>query len=188
MLTNPRRSSQKLFPLLQNISNSRRRRSMSENEENAIHEAEWSLIEDTEITGDGNDAVSTLAKQVLDAEYIAIFKSDLARRLLRTDDTTVAELTQDEVDIQTFSKDSTEAWYRADKSSALVKDFQILALGISCLRAFLQANFTGPFLPFESLDLLSPAIRSNPHAPKILLDSLSIDGERPYHLTPHSYF
>src|SRR5277367_885727 len=161
---------------------------MTEMEENAIHTAEWALIDDTEIEVNENDVVATLVKQVLDAEYIAIFKSDFAKRILRTDDTIDDKLIQDEFDIQTFLKDAAETWYTSEKSPTLVKDFQLLALGISCLHSFVQANYTGPFLPFDSLTLLPPPIRSNPDISQTLLDSLTIDGERPYHLTPHPYF
>ena len=56
-------------------------------EESIVHDAEWSLIDDTEVRGEGNEAVTNLAKQVLNGEYITIFNSDFARRILRTDDT-----------------------------------------------------------------------------------------------------
>ena len=157
-------------------------------EENAVHTAELALIEDTQIDVDENNVVVTLAKQVLGAEYIAIFKSDFAKRILRTDDTIDDKSTQDEFNIQTFLKDAADTWYTSKKSPTLVNDFQMLALGIACLHSFVQANYTGPFLPFDSLALLPPALRSNPEVSKTLLDSLSIDGERPYHLTPHPYF
>ena len=160
---------------------------MASSEEDAIQKVEWALIEDAEIEDDDNNFIVTLAKQVLDGEYIAIFKSDFAKRILRTDETTVDELTDDGFDVKRFLENVTESWYTSDKSSTPVRDFQILALGIACLHAFLQANYTGPFLPLDSLDLLPPNIRSHPRISKILLDSLIVDGEQPYHLTPHPY-
>ena len=38
-------------------------------DESIVHDAEWSLIEDTEVRGEGNEAVINLAKQVLNGEY-----------------------------------------------------------------------------------------------------------------------
>lgn len=161
---------------------------MTEIGENIIHEAEWSLIEDTEINIKGNDLVTKLVKQVLDGEYVTIFSSDFARKILRTEESAVNEDNLANLDLQTFLKEAVELWFAGEKSSKSVKEFQILALGIACLHAFVQVNYTGPFLAFESINLLPATFRSQKDISKAILDSLNVDGERPYHLTPHPSF
>ena len=155
---------------------------MTSVEEKSILEAEWCLIEDTDVSTDGDIGVSELASNVL-----TVFQADFARSLLRTDDT-LAQVKEGEFDLQIFLEKSVENWFTSDKSSAVVKEFKVLALGIASLHAFLQVNYTGPFLQFDSLDLLPEALHSQPWISKTILDSLSVDGERPYHLTPHPYF
>src|SRR5271170_8400274 len=133
---------------------------MTEVDENTIHDAEWSLIEDTEIKGSDNGGVNQLAKQVLDTEYISIFNSEITRRILRIDDTTVDRISQVPVDIRKYLTEAIGAWYTSNTSSGYIKDFQILAVGVACLHAFVQANYTGPFLAYNSLNLLPTSLRS----------------------------
>ena len=161
---------------------------MTEVDEKTIHELEWPLIEDTEIRVEPGNIVTKLAKEVLDAEYVTIFDSDFARRILRTEVTTVDESIHGEIYLQSFFENAVESWFSSEKSSKSVKEFQILALGIACLHAFLQVNYTGPFLAFDSVNLLPAAFRSRNDISKTILDSLNVDGERPYHLTPHPSF
>lgn len=157
-------------------------------ENEAIEDIEWALVEDTNLAGRGDDSIRRLASQILDGEYIAIFNSDFGRRLLRTDDTSFHENNQDEFNIQKFLNESAESWYTGEKSSTAVRDFQILALGIACLHAFVQTNFTGPFLAFDSVNLLPSALRSRDRLTEIIVEALTVDGEQPYHLTPQAYF
>lgn len=156
-------------------------------EEKNVHEAEWSLIEDTDLSVDGESTVTALARKVLDGEYIDVFRTDFARSLLRTDDI-VPQVKEGEFNIKSFLEEFMENWFTNDTSAVSVKEFKILALGVAALHAFLQVNYTGPFLPFDSLDLLPETLRSEPWIAKSILDSLNVDGERPYHLTPHPYF
>ena len=153
-----------------------------------MHDAEWSLIDDTDVRVEGDDVITDLAKQVLNGEYIAIFNSDFTRRILRTDETSDNVVGQGEINLQTFLSKAADSWFNSEESSESVKEFQILALGTACLHAFVQVNFTGPFLPFDSSNLLAAAFRSESSASALVLDALAVDGERPYHLTPHPYF
>jgi len=159
----------------------------TEAEETLINEAQWSLIEGTEVGG-GDSQVGKLAQQVLDGEYIAVFESDFARCLLRTDDATVQSFSEEELDLRDFLETAVKEWFESEKSSPSIKEFKILALGITALHAFLQVNYTGPYLPFDSLNLLPPSLRTHKSITKALLQALAVDGERPYHLTPHPYF
>ena len=153
-----------------------------------VNDAEWSLIEDSDLTSDLSSVVGELGRQVLDADYIAIFKSQFARNLLRTDDDSLDEVNEVGFDIVEFLKDATDSWETAQGSSSPLSSFQILALGVAALHAFIQVNYTGPYLPFDSLDLVPRSLRSKAWIRSVLLDSLAVDGERPYHLTPHTYF
>jgi tetratricopeptide (TPR) repeat protein len=159
----------------------------TELEENLTSQAEWALIEGTEVI-DGDSKVVQLAQQVLNGEYIAVFQSDFARSLLTTDDTTLEISSEDEIDIRDFLDTAVNKWFDSETSTPSRKEFKILTLGITALHAFLQVNYTGPYLPFDSLNLLPPSLRTHKSISKALLHALVVDGERPYHLTPHPYF
>src|SRR5271170_6781074 len=116
---------------------------MTEVEENAVSLAEWPLIEDTDIPINGNLALSELAKQVLDAEYITIFQSEFARNLFRMDDATLGDVKEGDFDIQKSLREAMESWFTNEKDSTPIKEFQILALGITCLHSFVQVNYIG---------------------------------------------
>ncbi|EXJ82505.1 hypothetical protein A1O3_06318 [Capronia epimyces CBS 606.96] len=63
-----------------------------------------------------------------------------------------------------------------------------LKLGYTALEAFLQANVTGPPLDFDPEEALFPVTYRNESLPSLkeaLFESLSVDGSRPYPLTPH---
>lgn len=151
----------------------------------AVEKLEWALIEDQEIQ-EGKDELQKLAMQVLNGEYIDIFNSDFARAILRSDDEEIVDNV--EINLQKFLNDAVDAWVSSQGISATATDFCMLLLGIACLHSFLQLNYTGPFLPFDSFTLLPKSLRSQPDINSKILDTLSIDGERPYHLTPHPYF
>ncbi|EEB06248.1 TTC27 family TPR repeat protein [Schizosaccharomyces japonicus yFS275] len=57
-------------------------------------------------------------------------------------------------------------------------------LATEALEYFLQANYTGPYLPDEPVDWLPQAVRSHPDLKNATLNALTVDGERPYHLAP----
>jgi len=151
----------------------------------AIREAEWALIEDTDLPPDRDDEATTLARQLVDADYVTIFNSDFAKKILRTDKA-VDTIERGHKDLNEFWELNVEEFLKVDRADEYpVKEFQLVALGVACLHAFLQANYTGPFLDFDSLQLLPVSIRSQDHIHSLLLASLNIDGERPYQLIPH---
>src|SRR5579862_5275990 len=155
-------------------------------EESAVEKLEWALIEDKEIQGE--DDLSMLARQLQAADHIEILKSDFATRILRTNDNQIENTDEDQLDPEKFIRESLEAWEFSQGIANEVREFQILALGIACLHSFVQLNYTGPFLPFDSLALLPQSLRSQADINAKILSALSIDGEHPYHLTPHPYF
>ncbi|RMZ90421.1 hypothetical protein DV736_g2357, partial [Chaetothyriales sp. CBS 134916] len=68
------------------------------------------------------------------------------------------------------------------------KHLSFLKIGYTALEAFLQANCTGPPLPFDSEDAIFPATYRHEHLPELkqeLLQSLAVDGSAVYPLTPH---
>ncbi|KAL2364302.1 hypothetical protein RJZ56_002733 [Blastomyces dermatitidis] len=84
-----------------------------------------------------------------------------------------------------------------DATDAPFTRSQLLHIGVAALFAFLQANVTGPPLPFRSSDLLIPKFLmdtsdAGSNAPQILqslretmVRSLTVDGEAAYKLTPN---
>ena len=156
-------------------------------EDEQISRAEWSLIEGYEIAVN-ESPIYQLSRQVLNGEFIEIFESNFARNLLATEDTTLVSALENGIDIRDFLNRAAEKWFSEDASTRPIKEFKLLAVGITALHAFLQVNYTGPYLPFDSLNLLPQPMRSHKSVQKSLLQALSFDGERPYHLTPHPYF
>jgi tetratricopeptide (TPR) repeat protein len=76
------------------------------------------------------------------------------------------------------------AFFLSDTS----KHLAFLKIGYTALEAFLQANCTGPTLDFNPEESIFPeSYRQDdlPSLKKELLESLSIDGNAVYHLTPH---
>lgn len=68
------------------------------------------------------------------------------------------------------------------------KHLAFLKIGYTALEAFLQANCTGPPLDFNPEDSVFPEVYRNDDLPSLktaLLESLSVDGNAAYHLTPH---
>ncbi|RKO87187.1 hypothetical protein BDK51DRAFT_14076, partial [Blyttiomyces helicus] len=66
---------------------------------------------------------------------------------------------------------------------------QVLVLGVACLYAFLQTNWTGPVLSVEPEDLLPEEVREHrEELRKRALAALTEDGEEPYSLTQRPGF
>ncbi|RMZ82463.1 hypothetical protein DV737_g1984, partial [Chaetothyriales sp. CBS 132003] len=68
------------------------------------------------------------------------------------------------------------------------KHLSFLKIGYTALEAFLQANCTGPPLPFDSEEAIFPVAYRDEHLPELkqeLLRSLAVDGSAVYPLTPH---
>src|SRR5271169_2683239 len=149
-----------------------------------VQRVEWALIEDTDIV-QGGGYVTELGSKVLNGEYIDIFNSEFTREILRIDDDNL-QSGEDNLDVQKFLLDAVERWFKA-KNGLLEQEFQVLALGIACLHAFVQVNYTGPFLPFDAVALLPPSLRSHLNINSAILDGLAIDGANPYHLMPQAY-
>lgn len=67
---------------------------------------------------------------------------------------------------------------------------RLLSIGVAALEAFLQANVTGPPLPWDSTGVIFPPaiskdVRTIERLRKELVSVLSIDGESVYHLIPN---
>ena len=159
---------------------------MTNDVESSVKAAEWALIEDGELLSEPENTIISVAKIVLEGEYISIFETDFAKQILRKGDPAAADIAKD-ADLRIFLQQGIESW-RENESQSCETEFQLLAFGVACLHAFVQTNYTGPFLPFDSLNLLPASLRPHSEASKMILDCLSVDGERPYHLTPHPYF
>ncbi|MCJ1360947.1 hypothetical protein MMC16_000042 [Acarospora aff. strigata] len=82
---------------------------------------------------------------------------------------------------------STESRY---ESAGCAKRIEFLVIGLAALHAFLQSNVTGPPLPVDVKKLIFPSpLLERPGQVDALqhqmLQSLSVDGEAIYALTPH---
>ncbi|KPI40692.1 TPR repeat-containing protein C19B12.01 [Cyphellophora attinorum] len=68
------------------------------------------------------------------------------------------------------------------------KHLSFLKIGYTALEAFLQANCTGPPLPFDPEESIFPEAYRGDDVPNIrqeMLKNLAVDGNAVYHLTPH---
>ncbi|KAH0842298.1 F-box domain protein [Fonsecaea pedrosoi] len=69
-----------------------------------------------------------------------------------------------------------------------MQQLSFLKIGYTALEAFLQANCTGPPLDFNTDEVIFPDIYRNEDIGSLkqaLFEYLSVDGSRPYPLTPH---
>ena len=142
--------------------------------------AEKSLLRgqwDPEIPGSQNNPASDLAKLAVDCRFRDVFRSDKARILLRPLSEDLDLPLQKLLD---FAIKSTEE----DKVEA---ELTRLALAVTCLHAFVQANWTGPDLDVTPLDVLSENSDASTtwteeaiHAKAI--SELAFGGEPAYHL------
>ncbi|OAP55027.1 hypothetical protein AYL99_10727 [Fonsecaea erecta] len=69
-----------------------------------------------------------------------------------------------------------------------MQQLSFLKIGYTALEAFLQANCTGPPLDFNADEVIFPEIYRNQGLEALrqaLFEDLSVDGSRPYPLTPH---
>ncbi|EPX72948.1 TTC27 family TPR repeat protein [Schizosaccharomyces octosporus yFS286] len=77
------------------------------------------------------------------------------------------------------------------ESDAFSKDISKEDFGdtaIQLLEYFIQTNYTGPFLPIDPVHWLPPSLRNHEKLHASILEALTEEGERPYHLTPKLLF
>ncbi|BFZ59012.1 hypothetical protein YB2330_000012 [Saitoella coloradoensis] len=160
-----------------------------------INSLEWDFLEDRSIPDDvhPNDPSTHLAHQVLEGNFPSVFTSQQSRALLGTDlpasDPRVAALKETR-DYATFLASTVKETVGYDPSPE--DEFAVLMLAIAALHAFVQSNYTGPYLSHEPTLLLPSSLASDTsfthHLQKQILSDLSRDGEDPYHLTPRPHY
>jgi tetratricopeptide (TPR) repeat protein len=117
------------------------------------------------------DGGSTSIATSIDCDFDAAFSTSLAHDLLRAD----AEARSLELYLQNMCSRVT------DQIKNGTSTLSIIALGVSLLNAFLQLNYAGPSFRPHSL-LPEKLLASSSQLHDAVLDSLTVDGERPYAL------
>lgn len=147
-------------------------------------DVEWSLIAGTSPTP--VEDVPLIVQQTLDCNFDAVFASENAKRLLsvsiikNTSDVTIGFEPIDGLKILQMALEGTK--------DELIR----LSIGISCLNAFVQANWTGPNLTFTPSEVIysedGTPLSSSSDGAEIRINSLAIsnlasNGEPAYHLS-----
>ncbi|KAI9875851.1 MAG: hypothetical protein M1830_007906 [Pleopsidium flavum] len=148
---------------------------------------------DSAVKGDLN----TLLDQLSDGDFYAVLTHSTARLLLGHEDDSRTEnipLRDCEEDYNRYISRRLRALlssksYLPQKHDSLRKRFELLIIGIAALHAFLQSNVTGPPLSFdvEKLIYREPLLAEQGKIRALqrqLLQTLTVDGEAAYSLTP----
>lgn len=142
---------------------------------------EWSLISGLDIppsaAAHGLDLVS-------EGDFDKLFRS--AQTLLGAN---IEDAAHPDVEYLQTTKDYAGYIERRITSNRDVPPHALLSIGIAALWSFIQANVTGPPLPFTPESVLLPKPLGGDASfttalSKAVITSLSIDGETAYHLTP----
>lgn len=116
-----------------------------------------------------------------EGNFKALLSSDLAKKILRTDDAPRATAWSSDVRGRVAEILDQEP----------VSSFDLLTIGYAALLAFLQSNITGPPLPFDVSRTLLPGLNGPERKQQDellrqqLIDELTVDGIAAYKLTPH---
>lgn len=141
---------------------------------------EWSLIRGVIPNAEaGPSRHRQLAQSLVEADFKAVLLSKEARAIL--DDQT---LWDGIVPSSASSSKSTSP----PSSSPVPDQLTVLLVAIALLHSFVQANWTGPDLPFSPTDLApsdSPRELSNEDLNSSALPFLTLRGEPAYHLSLH---
>jgi tetratricopeptide (TPR) repeat protein len=130
--------------------------------------------------------VKTQLEDLDGGRYEQILNSALARQILGHE--TSSEPGDAPKDYETWQSRLTETLNRTSYPSTepdASTPLQIFIIGLASLNAFLQCNITGPPLPFSSGNTLIPSQLDHGQVRRKILDSLQLDGESPYKLTPN---
>lgn len=144
-----------------------------------LAEYEWQLIAGAEIP----PAAAAHGLELVSAgDFEAVFRSPPAQALLGAGITDAAH-----PDVAHLLRTHDYPGYIQRRLSARpdTPPAAVLAIGIAALWSFIQANVTGPPLPFAETLLLPPALAAAlPALTKAAIAALAVDGESAYHLTP----
>lgn len=148
------------------------------------------LLETCLLLGRWDDSLKTnpvtmLAKAVVDGDFRAVLTSTYAQQAFSVHPSVVALDEPYEKLLQ---------WTLPSVSDALEQEFARLVLGVACLHAFVQANWTGPDLDVKPSDVLffsqhpRPPSISDPFLNSKAVAELAYGGEPAYHLAQSAAF
>ena len=125
-----------------------------------------------------------LAKGVVDGDFRTVLTSTYAQQVFSVDPSVAFD--------QPYER--LLRWTLPSVSDAQEQELICLILGVACLHAFVQANWTGPNLNVKPSDVLVLPEHAHPHQiPDTLLNSkaiaeLAYGGEPAYHLAQYATF
>lgn len=137
------------------------------------------------------ESTSNLEDQLFQGNYLDILKSSLAKILLgheKQGELPPLSLEKPESEWNDFFSDLLGPGTRLGNVDAVRRD--LITIGVAALNAFLQSNVTGPPLHWTVAATLFPRdvydeSQRLETSRRHLLESLTIDGEAVYSLTPH---
>jgi len=145
-----------------------------------MHALESSLITaqwDPEL---GLCSTAKLAKDVIDGKFREVLTSPLAQTFFRASE------------IQSKGYEGSFLWSLTSVTDEAEKEQIQIILGIACLHAFVQANWTGPDLNIKPSEVIVDAESSTLISDEVLhakaTAELAYGGEPAYHLTQHAAF
>ncbi|PVF96513.1 TPR-like protein [Serendipita vermifera] len=136
------------------------------------------------------DELPPLIRQVIECNFEAVLKSDIAKDLLASTD----DIQEDVQDQSVEHKVESLRIFGSDMSD-FSEEISRLAIGVAAFHAFLQANWTGPNLTFTPSEVLQPSEVGDKISTSKLSDDqlntyavqkLARDGEPAYHLAQHA--
>jgi tetratricopeptide (TPR) repeat protein len=137
---------------------------------------------------ESDNPISSLSQTVVNGSFKGPLTSSYARDLFKIHSSD--NIGQPLDDLFDFSLTSIQA----DEEAVVEKELVCLTLGVACLHAFLQANWTGPDLDVKPLDtivlhpqLVSPSITEDLLNAKAISE-LALGGEPAYHLAHAATF
>ncbi|KAM0791201.1 hypothetical protein ACM66B_005683 [Microbotryomycetes sp. NB124-2] len=119
---------------------------------------------------------SELVQQACQAQVGPVLRSNLVRQLVRVEQSPTQGSISLGLDIQAAQQ---------------APELDLLAVGVTCLHAFAQINWTGPTLDVESTEMFDPTRLGQLSAKQLddaAIDALTYRGEPAYHLTRSAAF